>query len=423
MLDESPPPPPPAAVRGERLFDRDELRGHLIQLFRLENVGVLLGAGASKGAGGLLISELWKRLAADFPGDVEWCKAQKLLGDKFPDETPNIEKFIDDLADAEKEWRRVSNPELPRLQEAIRSVRRTVLRAARLDEALWSDPNGDNARMRLEDHRRLLTRLVASRQPGQPSSCVFTTNYDLALEWAAEALGIEAKTGFLGLHQRRFSPHSFDLVPRNVLARGEASLGSYTISVVKLHGSLSWRIDEKTRDVTELPAGTVDGPLKQFISEGKSEPSARLIYPSSAKYRQTVQFVYGELFRRFTEFLSKPQAALIVCGYSFSDDHLNRIIQAGLLNPTLQVVVYCREMDFVDGKLVLKAGAPSQLEDLFNLRLPRVTFVGGGDSANFLAMTQDLPDPATTDAPADELERILRILRRRDPAAAPKAGL
>ncbi len=33
-------------------------------------------------------------------------------------------------------------------------------------------------------------------------------------------------------------------------------------------------------------------------------------------------FALGELVRRFTEFLSRPQTCLITCGFSFSDEHL-----------------------------------------------------------------------------------------------------
>lgn len=412
---------PPHAVRGNRVLNQDELRAHLIQVFRLENVGVLLGAGASKGAGGLLVSELWNHFATTAPNDVQWCKRHKFLPDDFPASPPNIEKFSDTLADAEKEWERLRTsasspkkrwPDLEGLHGAMRAVRRSVVHAARLDDSLWDLPSGQAARDRLADHRRLLTRVVASRQPGQSSSTVFTVNYDLALEWAAETLGIEPKTGFQGVHRRRFSPQTFDLVPRNALARGEASLGSYAVSIVKLHGSLTWRVEEETGDLIEHPAGHLDQSFRDFISGKAADLPTHMIYPSSAKYRQTIQFVFGELFRRFNEFLARPQAALFVCGYSFCDDHLNRIILAGLLNPTLQVIIYYREMEDQNGALVLKDSAPTQLKSLFDLRLPRVTFVGGGDAANFSSMTEDFPDPATTDGPAEEAQALLRLARR-----------
>lgn len=317
------------AIRGERPLSHEELQAHLVQVFRLENVGVLLGAGASKDAGGLLMGELWSYFAANFPTEMQWCKDQKFLAPDFPTNAPNIEVFADTLTDAEKEWERTlaawpsssSPPDLDGLRSAIRAVRRSVIHAARLDPSLWAEPSGQQARDRLADHRRLLTRLVASRQPGQPSASVFTTNYDLALEWTAESLGIEPKTGFLGIHQRKFSPQTFDLVPRNALARGEASLGSYAVGIVKLHGSLTWRVDEQTGDLIEHPAGQLDQSFRDFIAGTLDSLPAHLIYPSSAKYRQTIQFVFGELFRRFNEFLARPQAALIVCGYSFSDDH------------------------------------------------------------------------------------------------------
>jgi hypothetical protein len=54
------------------------------------------------------------------------------------------------------------------------------------------------------------------------------------------------------------------------------------------------------------------------------------------------------IIRRFTEFLSRPNACLIVNGYGFTDDHINRLIVSALQNPTLQLIVYLPEIDRLD---------------------------------------------------------------------------
>lgn len=77
-----------------------------------------------------------------------------------------------------------------------------------LNADLWADRSAAAAQELLEPYVQLLARLQGSRQPGQSAPWVFTTNYDLTIEWAAEALGIHIVNGFSGLHDRRFAPNS-----------------------------------------------------------------------------------------------------------------------------------------------------------------------------------------------------------------------
>jgi hypothetical protein len=52
------------AIRGGEEMKAEELTGHLALALRLENIGLLLGAGASVSAGGKTIGQLWKGLEA-----------------------------------------------------------------------------------------------------------------------------------------------------------------------------------------------------------------------------------------------------------------------------------------------------------------------------------------------------------------------
>ncbi|TOF14113.1 hypothetical protein CGJ28_26585, partial [Vibrio parahaemolyticus] len=45
--------------QGGSEIDRRDLESHLSSLCQLENVGVLLGAGSSKSAGGMVMKEIW----------------------------------------------------------------------------------------------------------------------------------------------------------------------------------------------------------------------------------------------------------------------------------------------------------------------------------------------------------------------------
>ena len=223
------------AVRGSRPLSEDEFRSHLALAIRLENVAVLLGAGASKGVGGHVMADIWKQFADSEPASVAWLDASGFVG---AEAAPNIEALLDRIEIAyEDSKRRADESNLEALQLHRHRLRKAILRAAVLRESLWSEPAKVLDDEAFRSHIRLVSRLIGNRQPGQGAPWIFTTNYDLSVEWAAEALGVHCANGFAGLHNRAFRPTSFDLGFRNVHARGEARFGAYNIYLGKLHGS------------------------------------------------------------------------------------------------------------------------------------------------------------------------------------------
>jgi len=135
-----------------------------------------------------------------------------------------------------------------------------------------------------------------------------------------------------------------------------------------------------------------------------------MVFPSGAKYLQTVGFILGELFRRFNEFLNRPQTALIVNGYSFGDDHLNRILLSALQNPTLSLVVYAPMATVTKEGVEVPSDRPT-LKRLANLKSPQVTIVGNGSRAYFSALANDLPDPAIFDERSAEIRKMLHEMK------------
>lgn len=381
-----------------------ELPGHLALALRLENVAVLLGSGASVPAGGQTMRELWATLSNTNAALISWLTTYNFIAEG--EASPNIEEVLSKLEialrDAERRKENTSE-----LTGHIDSVRRAVISAAMLKDDLWADRSGSAAQELLEPYVQLLARLQGSRQPGQSAPWVFTTNYDLTIEWAAEALGIHIVNGFSGLHDRRFQPNAFDLSLQNSRATGEARFGSYNLNLVKLHGSLNWALSV-TQDPIEVPCGSIGDPLKNFLTGGEGAPfPSLLIQPTSAKYFDTVGFIFGELIRRFTEFLSRPNTTLIICGYGFNDAHVNRLLASGLLNPTLQLIIYYP--GWLDA-----ANKPENefLRHLASLGLPRVIIRGGGKAAHFDQLVRDLPDPAMVDELSPDARRILAQLAK-----------
>ena len=325
-------------------------------------------------------------------------------------ETPNIEVLADKLEIAIVEWDRQGDALADPAKKARAALLKAVLRAAKLKDELWSSPAADIAGDGLDTHRSLLQKLTSARQPGQAPPWIFTTNYDLAIEWAAESVDIQVINGFLGLHNRRFSPQSFDLGLRNIQARGEARFGAYNIYLAKLHGSLTWK--EFDHDLFEVPASQAWPDLQGFLDGSKPDLGYRVL-PRAAKYLQTIGYVLGELFRRFAEFLARPQAALIIAGYGFGDEHINRLIRSALLNPTLQVVIYLPE--FTGDPT--SAALPPTVRRLLALQNPRLTIVGGGSDAYLSKLVEHLPNPVIYDENLSDLERRLRP-RHPDPVDA-----
>lgn len=417
---------PFAAIRGaSALADEVELEAHLASLLRLENVGLLLGAGASVAAGGLTMVALWNHFVDQCPVDAAWMVEHGFIeATAAADQNrvaPNIERLIDSVEIALSDWSRQAKKfeenifdyapgeeelqqSLTDLREAKAALNRTVVSAALLQPDWWVSPSGvESDDVGLASQRTILQKLVSARQPGQSSPWIFTTNYDLAIEWAAESIDLQVSNGFLGVHTRRFSPQSFDLGFRNTQARGEARFGVYNIYLAKLHGSLTWK--EEKGQVFEVPASLAYQRIEEFMAMRDGTELGLMVMPRAAKYMETVGYVLGELFRRFAEFMSKPQTCLILCGYGFGDEHINRLIRSALLNPTLQLVIYSSGFN---GNPTDEA-IPSALRKLISLNNPRVTVVGGGSRYAYIdSLARNLPDPLLYDEDMRRFEKTLR---------------
>ncbi len=83
-----------------------------------------------------------------------------------------------------------------------------------------------------------------------------------------------------------------------------------------MHGSINWikRDDESV-----------------YRSNHEKAPGEQLlIYPSHLKYEQSRRMPYLAMIDRFRAFFRDDNAVLVICGYSFADDHLNEVLLNGL---------------------------------------------------------------------------------------------
>lgn len=168
---------------------------------------------------------------------------------------------------------------------------------------------------------------ISQRKRKSPIN-IFTTNYDLFNEIALDELGYPYNNGFTGTYKRKFSPASYNYmyVDDMNLSKDVWEGSSFFFNLIKLHGSISW-VRENT-DVWERDYNTLDG------------NDTVMIYPTPMKDRSTLLTPYSDLFRVMENKLMQQNTILITLGYSFSDDHINRIILNALAVPSFKLIVF-----------------------------------------------------------------------------------
>lgn len=120
--------------------------------------------------------------------------------------------------------------------------------------------------------------------------------------------------------------------------RGEPRYLEGVVRFTKLHGSLDWMYDKESKNIKKIriPFGKKDT-KKDFCGDENL-----LIYPNSAKDRETAEYPYVELFRDFAAAICRPNNTLVIFGYGFGDEHINRVISdmLSLYSTHLVVISY-----------------------------------------------------------------------------------
>lgn len=185
---------------------------------------------------------------------------------------------------------------------------------------------------------------------------IFTTNYDLFNEMALDELGFLYNNGFSGTYKRKFSPISYNYayVENMHLNRDIWERVSSFYNIVKLHGSISWLREDS--EVWERD-------YKQI-----NEDDTVMIYPTPMKDRTTLMTPYSDLFRIMENRILQKNSTLVVMGYSFGDDHINRIILSGLALPSFNIVIF---------------GQSNNIERLKGLNDDRIVIINSDDKIHY----------------------------------------
>lgn len=270
----------------------------------------LIGAGCSKCAGLPLTAELTNEALSSDVLDDTTKKVLAALRDLFAGAADaNIEDYLSELIDllaiAERRTSRGATQKDVTLGGV--SYGEAQLRTA-ADQIKRGIAGVIERKVSIETHQSFIRAVHRPLRPGKPTSGqtvdYLVLNYDTVLEDALALERVPFADGLDGGVTGWWSPQTFD---RDGLAA----------RVFKLHGSINW---------CEFP----DDPLPRRVGDRLQIAGAKerriLIWPASTKYREAQLDPYAQLAERARRVLrpsAGSQCVLLVCGYRFSDAHIN----------------------------------------------------------------------------------------------------
>ena len=352
-----------------KTFDLKQLRARiepwLTALFQSEHLRVLLGSGlthaihrqaAGYGAAGMAQLGL-KTCAVEIKNSLEPSAiAAGRATANLEDEIRVANELLRGLQILQDERASQLKAEL---EKALKEFAESVL------ESEAGIANADSTR-REKAFDCLVSFLMsfASRTGTRDRLNIFTTNYDRLIEAGAEIAGLHLLDRFVGNLAPIFRSSRLDLDmhynPPGI--RGEPRYLEGVARFTKLHGSLDWmHAGEEIRRIA-LPFGVPKiAPFLQVpgFAGGANE---LMIYPNAAKDRETAGYPYVELFRDLAAAVCRPNSTLVTYGYSFGDEHINRVIRDMLTIPSTHLVA----ISFSDPQQRIinsykKIGRPSQI--------------------------------------------------------------
>ena len=345
----------------------------------------LIGAGCSKCAGLPLTAELTQEALSSDALDDTTKAILAAIRDRFVGAADaNIEDYLSELIDllAIAERRTTRGATQKTVTFGGVSYGEALLRTA-ADQIKNGIAGVIEKSVSIETHQDFVRAVHRPQRPGKSPSGqtvdYLVLNYDTVLEDALALERVPFADGLDGGVTGWWSPQTFD---RTGLAA----------RVFKLHGSINW---------CEFP----DDPLPRRVGDRIQIAGVKerriLIWPASTKYREAQLDPYAQLAERARCVLRPSggsQCVLVVCGYRFSDAHINLEIDRALRESAgdLTVVVFTSDNE-PSGQLAVWHKDASVTEQI-------LVFANRG----FFHGTQSMP--ATTDLLWWKFENVTRLL-------------
>ena len=364
-------------------FGHKELRSRiepwLTSLFQSEHLSLLAGSGlthavhylaAEKGAtdmGTLKLSNLQTEI------DQAAEKAAEAAGRKkgnLEDQLRVANELLRGLEILQK------NSEAEALRKELQTGMQDFAQSILGNEAGIATAEADK---REQAFNTLVTFLMsfASRTGVRDRLNIFTTNYDRLIEAGAELAGLHLLDRFLGKLMPIFRSSRLDLDmhynPPGI--RGEPRYLEGVARYTKLHGSVDWV--QTGKDIRRIGLSFGAESVEPYLKApglGAVTAHQLMIYPNAAKDRETADYPYVELFRDLAAAVCRPNSTLVTYGYSFGDEHINRVIRDMLTIPSTHLVVI--SYDDPLGRVMQtyqELGRPSQISLLIGPALADLT--------------------------------------------------
>lgn len=363
-------------------FGEKELRKHiepwLTSLFQSEHLSLLVGSGLTHAVHILATGTSAAGMGA-IPLSVHQERINEAAEDSAERAGRNKGNVEDQLRVANELLRGleiIQNPEATTLRnELVEGMKGFAASILRSEAGIATAPDD----RREHAFTALVTFLMsfASRTGTRDRLNIFTTNYDRLIEAGAELAGLHLLDRFLGTLMPIFRSSRLDLDmhynPPGI--RGEPRYLEGVARFVKLHGSVDWVQTGKDIRRIGLPFGadTIE-PYLQAPGLNSATAQKLMIYPNAAKDRETADYPYVELFRDLAAAVCRPNSTLVTYGYSFGDEHINRVIRDMLTIPSTHLVVISRD-DPLDRIMQTyeQIGRPSQVSLLIGPALADLT--------------------------------------------------
>ncbi len=333
---------------------RKEIEPWLTALFQSEHLSLLTGTGITSAVHLMAKNEMPQGMGmmdfAEFKKQVETSVAEST--ENVGRGAPNIEDQIrvaNDLISGMEIYLsyRTGNDELDGLRGQLEKFKTELLDGLSdfTKDVLTTEKNIAISSS-LENTMDYLTSFLVSfcsRSATRERLNLFTTNYDRLIEFGAEIAGVRLIDRFVGSLNPVFraSRLEIDMHYNPPGIRGEPRYLEGVVHYTKLHGSLDWISQDNTIRRFALPFGT-DSTINQYFPKTPADDtnlSQLMIYPNASKDRETAEYPYVELFRDLAASICRPNATLVLYGYGFGDDHINRIIRDMLTIPSTHLVI------------------------------------------------------------------------------------
>lgn len=344
---------------------RQRLQALIAEWLRMENLVVLTGAGTSVSSGGKTMVNLENAVLETLKFSAKVPRSIRGLIDERLAEVPSsvgrtvlgFEDWLSYLVNGHFlgaapdspfkgiQWKGTASPEQDELSWFVERIGNAILAECALTLPDIDTTTADQGK--IAPHVPFLAKLVA-RDSNLGRAHLFTLNYDTLFEQACELLGIQYFDGFTGRADARFDPsvYGLDIYYPGDVSEGRVRRFDKFLHFYKLHGSIHWQLrDNEVR--ARHPNLAVFENYCNFSTEKKAEVLDKLtagrpvagILPTANKYAQTLTMPFAHLFRALQMRLSTPQTFLLVLGYGFGDEHVTRILETALMNPSLVMLV------------------------------------------------------------------------------------